>query len=172
LWSTYATSTPIRDVKVGKKTVLKNTGFLPNTLVLSYEVFDVLSDHPDFIDRIKHTSSDAVTRQLMANLFEVDNVHVAQAVKATNDEGITAAYDFTHGKHALLCYVNPNPGLLAPSAGYTFTWRGVSAGLGEDIAISRFRMEHLKADRIEAEIAFDNKVVGSDLGYFFNGAVA
>lgn len=172
LWSTYATSTPIRDVKAGKKTVLSTTGFLPNTLVLSYEVFDILSDHPDFVDRIKYTSSDAVTRQLMANLFEVDNVYVAQAVHATNIEGETAAYSFTHGKHALLCYVNPSPGLLAPSAGYTFEWNGISQGLGENVGVSRFRMDHLKADRVEIEMAWDNKVVASDLGYFFNGAVA
>lgn len=172
LWSTYATSTPIRDVKVGKKTVLSNTGYLPNTLVLSYEVFDVLTDHPDFVDRIKYSSSDAVTRDLMARLFEVDNVYVAQSVAATNVEGETEAYGFAAGKHALVCYVNPTPSLLAPSAGYTFNWNGVSAGLGENVGISRFRMDHLKADRVEIEMAFDNKVVGSDLGYFFNGAVA
>jgi hypothetical protein len=33
-------------------------------------------------------------------------------------------------------------------------------------------MESLKAARIEAEVAFDNKVVAADLGYFFDSAVA
>jgi hypothetical protein len=33
-------------------------------------------------------------------------------------------------------------------------------------------MESLKAERVEAEMAFDNKVIGSDLGYFWNTIVA
>jgi hypothetical protein len=33
-------------------------------------------------------------------------------------------------------------------------------------------MEHLKASRVEAEVAFDNKVVAADLGVFMASAVA
>jgi hypothetical protein len=33
-------------------------------------------------------------------------------------------------------------------------------------------MESLKADRVEAEMAFDNKVTGADLGYFWDSIVA
>jgi len=30
----------------------------------------------------------------------------------------------------------------------------------------------LKADRVEAEVAFDNKVVAADLGYFWSNIIA
>jgi len=33
-------------------------------------------------------------------------------------------------------------------------------------------MESLKPTRVEAEISFDNKVIGADLGYFWNSTVA
>jgi hypothetical protein len=33
-------------------------------------------------------------------------------------------------------------------------------------------MDSIRASRVEAEMAFDNKVIGSDLGYFWNGIVA
>lgn len=33
-------------------------------------------------------------------------------------------------------------------------------------------MESIKSDRVESEIAFDNKVIGADLGYFFSSIVA
>jgi hypothetical protein len=79
---------------------------------------------------------------------------------------------FAYGKGALLCHVAQNPGVLTPSAGYTFNWRGVSGGLGANIGTSSFRMESIKATRVEAEMAFDNKVIGSDLGYFWNTIVA
>lgn len=172
VWSDYATSDPINDIEAGKETILSTTGFLPNTLVLGYQVFRQLKHHPDIVDRVKYTSSENITEAMLARLFELDNVYVAKAVKATNNEGETAAYGFTHGKHAWLGYVNPSPGLLAPSAGYTFAWNGVSQGLGANVGVSRFYMDAIKADRFEIELAFDNKVVATDLGYFFSGAVA
>lgn len=172
LWSDYAASDPFGDIETGKETILSTTGFMPNTLVLGYQVFRQLKNHPDFIDRIKYTSSQTITADMLARMLEVDRVLVAKAVKATNVEGETAAYTFAHGKHALLCYVNPTPSLLAPSAGYTFVWNGVSDGFGTSVGVSRIRMEHLRADRIEAQIAWDNKVVASDVGYFFANVVA
>jgi hypothetical protein len=33
-------------------------------------------------------------------------------------------------------------------------------------------MQELKAERVEGEIAFDNKVIGADLGVFLASAVA
>lgn len=172
LWSNYTTSDPIADVEAGKRAILSTTGFEPNTLVLGYDVFSKLKNHPDLVDRIKYTSSNVITADMMARMFEVDRVLVAKAVKATNNEGATEAYGFTHGKNALLCYSAPSPGLLQPSAGYVMSWTGVSGGIGATIGTSRIRMESLKADRIEAEVGFDMKVVAGDLGYFFSAAVA
>ncbi len=172
LWSSYTTSDPISDWQLGSTTILKNTGMEANTAVLGFEVWAQLKHHPDIVDRYKYTSAASVTTDMVASLLEVDRVLVAKAIKNTGPEGGTAAYALTHGKNALLCHVAPSPGLLTPSAGYTFTWTGISAGLGTDIAISTFRMENLKADRIEGEIAFDFKIIGADLGYMFIAAVS
>lgn len=172
LWSDFSASDPIEDIETGKETILKNTGFAPNTLVLGYQAWRKLKNHPDFIDRVKYTSAANMTPDIIARMLEVDRVIISKGIKNTANEGATAAYGFTHGKHALLCYVAPSPGLLTPSAGYTFSWSGVSAGMGSNVGISRMEMPLKKAVRVEGEIAWDNKVVGSDLGYFFNGAVA
>ena len=171
-WSDYTSSDPLTDVEDGKATVLETTGQEPNTLILGYNVFRYLKNHPELVDRIKYTSSNVITSDMMARMFEVDRVLVAKAVKATNNEGATGAYDFAYGDHALLAHVAPTPGLMTPSAGYCFSWTGVSGGLGGTIGTSQFRMESLKATRIEAEMAWDNKVVSADLGYFFNTAVS
>lgn len=171
-WSDYASSDPLEDIEAAKETILSTTGHEGNTLVLGYQVFRKLKNHPDLVDRIKYTTRDVITEDVMASLFGVDRVLVAKAVKATNAEGATAAYDFAYGKAAALYHVAPSAGLLTPSAGYSFAWTGVSSGLGQTIGTSNFRMESLKADRVEAEMAFDNKVVGADLGFFFGAAVA
>jgi hypothetical protein len=169
-WSASAAA-PIDDVEEGKATVLEATGLEPNTLVLGYNVFRALKRHPSITELIKYTSSQTITADMLARIFEVDRVLVSKSVKASNKEGATAAYGFTTGDVALLAHVAPNPGLLVPSAGYTFAWNGVSGGLGTTIGTSSFRMPERKATRVEGEIAFDNKVVAKELGYMWNAIV-
>ena len=171
-WSDYTNSDPIEDIEAGKASILSTTGFEANTLVLGYDVFRQLKNHPDLVDRIKYTSSQTITEDMLARMFDIERVLVSKSVKATNAEGATGAYSFTTGKTALLCHVASSPGLLTPSAGYTFAWTGVSDGMGATIGTSSFRLESLRATRVESQIAFDNKVVASDLGYFWNTVVA
>lgn len=171
-WDDYTNSDPIEDIEAAKSGILSVTGFEANTLVLGYDVFRQLKNHPDLVDRIKYTSSQTITADMLARMFDIERVLVSKSVKATNAEGATGAYSFTSGKTALLAHVAAAPGLLTPSAGYTFAWTGVSGGLGQTVGTSSFRLESLKATRVEAELAFDNKVIASDLGYFFKDAVA
>lgn len=172
LWNDYTASDPIGDVETGKATMLNSTGYLPNTLVMGYDVFRQLRNHPDIVDRVKYTSAENVTEDILARFFGVDRILVARAIKNSGAEGAANSFGSIYGKNAALYYVAPTPGLLTPSAGYTFAWRGVSDGMGANIGITRFRMPELRADRIEAQMAWDNKVIASDLGYFFSACVA
>jgi len=171
-WSDYTSSDPINDIETAKAEILGSTGMEANTLVLGYEVFRSLKNHPDLVDRIKYTSSQTITTDMLAAMFDIPRVMIAKAVKATNNEGASEAYGFAFGKGALLAHVAQNPGVMTPSAGYQFSWTGVSQGLGANIGTSSFRMESIKADRVEAEMSFDNKVIGADLGYFWTTIVA
>lgn len=171
-WSDYVNSDPVLDVETAKETLLQNTGFEVNTLVMGYQVFKALKQHPDIIDRIKYTSSENVTVALLARLFEVDKVVVCRGVYNTAAEGVATSMSFIHGKSVLLAHVADTPALLTPSAGYTFYWTGASDGLGQNIGISSFRDQKIRATRIEAQMAWDNKVVATDLGYFMATAVA
>lgn len=178
-----ASSTPVEDVEGAKLTMLSTTGFLPNTLVLGYEVFRYLKQHPAIYNRIKYTTAENITVDLLARMFEVDRVVVARSIVNTGNQNASDAavngtgggansFSFVHGKHALLMYVNPSPGLLTPSAGYRFAWRGVSDGLGQTVGISRIPMPAIRSERIEAQQSWTNKVVAKDLGVFFSTAVA
>jgi len=171
LWSSYTSSDPITDIETGIETILQATSFMPNTLVLGYQVWRQLKHHPDIVDRYKYTSSESVTTNMLAALLELDRVLVMKSVYNTAAEGATASMAFNAGKNALLCHVAPTPGIMTPSAGYTFSWTGVSGGLGETVGIDRFEMRKLRAERVEGSKAVDMKLVAGDLGYFFDGAV-
>lgn len=168
-----ANSNPIIDVEVAKTAVAAKTGIEANTLVLGRDVLMTLRNHPDVIDRINYTGNGGRTggdEAILAGLFGVDRVIVARAIKATNKEGGTEAYSkLAVAKAAFVCYSAPNPGLMTPTAGYTFTWSGVG---GDPVAIKRYRDEPHAADVVEAQTAYDNKIVAPELGVFLASAIA
>ena len=171
-WSDLANSDPIQDIEEAKSDILSTTGYEANKLVLGYDVYKTLRNHPDIIDRVKYTGRDVPDTQYLAQLFGLDEVLVAKSVKNTASEGQTGAFSFTFGKSALLVHSAPNPGLLMPSAGYSFQWRGVSEGLGLTVGTKQYRLEQNAATYVESQIAFDNKLVAADLGVYFATAVA
>ena len=136
----------------------ESTGFMPNVGVFSKRVYNVLVDHADIIgrlDRGQTTGPARAMRESLAALFELDEVMVMGGVQNSADEGVTDDFEFIGGKHALLAYRPPSPGIMVPAAGYTFNWTGYAASVADGVEISRFRMEHLKSDRIEGEMAWD-----------------
>ena len=173
MWNN-ANSTPIEDIRAGQRSVLEATGFEPNKIVLGKAVYDALIDHPDIVDRVKYGQTPGnpamVNESALAALFGLQEVLVSKAVYNTANEGASESSAFISGSHALLGYVAPNPGLMTPSAAYNFQWTGMFGG-GGGIRIKRFRIEEIESDRIEVDMAFDEKVVGADLGYFFDTAV-
>lgn len=173
-WSS-ADSTPVEDIRLAKRIVLQETGFMPNVLTLGRLVFDVLVDHADIVgrlDRGQTTGSAIVTRDSLAALFELDEILVMDAIQNTALQGAADVHSFIGGSHALLTYRPAAPGRLTPAAGYTFTWRGLLGMTDMGARITTFRMESLKADRIEIESAYDQKLVAADLGFMFDDIVA
>lgn len=174
LWND-ANSTPIEDIRLAKRTVLEGTGFEPNKIVLGRAVYDALVDHPDIVDRVKYGQTAGniamVNQQSLAALFDLQEVLVCNAVYNSANKGATEASMFINGSNALLGYVAPNPGLMTPSAAYTFSWTGYLGASAAGSRIKKFYIDEIASDRVEIEMAFDHKVIGSDLGYFFGNAV-
>lgn len=171
-----AASTPVQDVKNAADAIQLLTGFRPNKLVLGRPVMTALGEHPDIIDRIKYTSGNdrpaIVTASALAALFEVEEVLVTSAIENTAAEGLTNTHAWIGGKKAGLFYAAPSPGLMTPTAGYTFSWSGFMGAQALGTRIKRFRMEHLESDRVEIQMAMDMKLVSADLGAFWDTIVA
>lgn len=179
LWDT-ASSTPIEDVEAGITQIMQNTGYKPNKLTISRPVYAALRNNPGIVDRIKFSgavgpnNAAIVNLQTMAQVFDVEEVLVANAVVNTAAEGAAPVNSFIAGNNALLSYAPSSPSLLTPSAGYTFAWSNVFGAQNEmGIAVMNYRLtqgEH--ADAIEGHLAVDQKVVAPECGYFFSGVVS
>lgn len=166
-------SDPIKHITDRATDMQELTGKRPNKLVIGQRVFDALKNHPDILDRIRYTQKGIVTIDLLAALFEVDEVMIAGAIKNTAHKGQAADMEFILGKHALLCYTTARPSLKTATAGYIFTWSGLLGANSLGGRVMRLPIPLLGegAERIEGEIAWDMKIVASDLGAFFYGIV-
>ena len=171
-----ANSTPIEDIRQARLEILEATGFEPNKMALGQATFNKLVDHPDIVDRVKYGQTPGkpamVNLSALAQLFELEEIMVSKAVHNSAAKGAAETSEFIAGKHALLAYVPDAPGLMVPSAGYTFSWSNWFGASAMGHRIKRFRMENIESDRIELQMAYDHKITGADLGFFFKDAVA
>jgi hypothetical protein len=181
LWSDYTNSTPITDVTTARRAMqLTSGGYKPNTMVVGKEVRDILINHPDILARLNGgatvSNTALVTNAKLAEIFEVENFFVMEAVKNSGAEGLAESNAFIGGKHALLTHTPSSAGLMTPAAGLTFAWNSISGVNNLGVSIESFSDDALKrmqvAEHIQAKLAYDMKVVGADLGYFFDTCVA
>lgn len=172
-WSDAAAD-PVKDIRDGMRRVHGRTGKRPNKFVVARDVYDTLVDHPSIVGRLNRgqTSGPAMTnRQNLASLFEVDEVLIMDGIVNSAAENQTADMDYIGSGAALLLHVPRTPGLMTPSAGYTFTWNGLLGASALSSRITRKRHVMIDSDRFEIQMAFDQKLTGSDLGQFFAAAL-
>lgn len=172
-----ATGNPMSDVDLLKRGVKQQTGFMPNCLTVALDVFQGERNNAAVLDRIKYTQRGVVSEELLAMLHGVEKYLVADAVQNTSQEGTAGSnpsggsFSFLVTNQALLSYSNPAPSILQPSAGYIFSWQGLFGAGAQGNRIKVIRMEHLEADRVEGEMAFDMHQVGLDLGVFLTAVL-
>ncbi len=181
LWSDYTNSTPIVDVTNARRAMqLKSGGYKPNVMVVGKAVRDILVNHPDILARLNGGATVAntalITDAKLAEIFEVEQFLVMEAVYNDAKEGLADNIDFIGGKHAMLAYKPSSMGLKTPASGAIFTWDAIPNVGGLGITVESFSDDALKrqqvAEMIQVKCADDMKVIGADLGYFFDSVVA
>lgn len=169
-----AGSEPIEFFDQRRIDVESKTGYEPNKLVIGADVYRVLKNHPAIVERIKYTQRGIVTLDILAELFDVDEVLVPKGVINSAAEGTTNEINFiVNRKAALLVYAAPAPSIQEPSAGYSFAWTGLLPGVpnafGGVIETAREQLAH--SDVMQCRTAFTQVATAPDLGEFFNKCV-
>jgi len=170
-WSDYAASDPIQDLRTMRSNILGKSGTPGNMLVTNNLVMDKLLDHPLLVERVKYTGG-SVTEQMIAQLVRLDRVLVGDAIETTSAEGATDAFAAVWGKHALVLYRPPAPGLFIPASGYTFVWRPLVGGGAAPWFFRRIRDDKLKKDTFEVWTYYDQKQIDADMGEIAISVVA
>lgn len=162
-WDT-STSNPIADVLTATSSILMNGLIRPNVGVMGWEAFKVLKVNSVTVDRMKITETKVVTKDLLASLFDLDEVLIGTAAYNPNAEGIAASNTFIWGKDMLICYKATRPTLKSPSAGYMLT-------IGQNIRVKKWRKESRGGDYVEASTMFLPRVVASNAAYLLKQVI-
>ena len=164
-WSDYANSDPIGDVRTARTTVHQNTFKKPNTIIMGKQVFDMLCEHPQIIERIKYSQLGIVTKELLARLFQVEQILVGEAGSNTAKEGQTDSMSYIWGKVAIVAFIAPQVRLKQATLGYTFTY--------SQRIVKRWRDEDREGTYVR--VGNDNyvqKIVAVGAGYLIAAVIA
>ena len=193
-WSNAA-STPIQDIRILKQIVqLTNGTERPNKMVIGRPVLDVLIDHVEFVDRVKYGQTAPrpakVVLEALAEIFEMDTVHVSDAIYNTAPEaagvdsgatyvppsynqGVNAGENnqFMAGPNVWIGFTPSAPGIMTPACGYTFAWSGYFGATPGGERISSFYFQPDRSTHVEIESAYVHKVISPDMGGFLAGCI-
>lgn len=165
-WSdfTSGTSDPIGMAATARNTIFATTGYRPNKLLLGNDVYEKLLQHPAILERIQFSERAIVTRQILAALFNVDEVLVGGVLRRSSSAGATDVLEDVWGKDALFFYAETRPSLKRASFAYTFRVRALRA--------FRYREEKIASDIIRVTEIQAEKIVAPQLAYLVKDAVA
>lgn len=167
-----ASSDPILDIQYCQDFMMSRTGYKPNVLLLSKDVWSALKNHPTIIERFKYTQAGILTTQLIAAALDVDEIVVAEAVLNSAQEGQAKVMGFMSKNCALLCYRTKSPAILEPSAAYQFAWTGYPGANGLTGVVTQYWKPEIRSTVMEACSSYDFKVVSSDFGVFLSNVLS
>lgn len=192
-----AASTPIDDVLAWKEKMRLLCGYAPNKMVIPQLVWIALRKNLQLIGRITYGGTmdrpTSVSLQQIKDLFEMQDIVIAEGVANTAVEGAANAFGYIWGKKVWMGFVAPAPSVDTPSAGYNFAWTGDAtaglpagvSGLGtegpasfgsvlspEGLFIRSYDQNRPSGRFIDGEMYTDPNVTAADLGVIFDAVIA
>lgn len=169
-------STPIDDVRNWKRAFqIRNYGFKPNVMVVTQDIVDTLMANTQILNRINGGATIGnpalIDMTLLAQIFGVEKVLIADAVSNNVAVGATAAPAYMISNQILLAYSPSEAGLDTPASGLIFAWNsipnvswGISMESFTDDALARQQI----AEQVHAKMAYDMKAVGTPMGTYLS----
>lgn len=175
-FSSYATSNPFQVIETAINTMRWKCGRRANKMLMSYDVYSMLKNHPDLLARFpwKDIITASNIEDVMASLFGKMTLLVADAqVNDANLWGTDSLADLLT-KKIFLCYSEDTPTLMSTSFGKKFTKSG------EDFQVAKYPVSMLGKDAIRSKVysmimanqKYDNVITDIDAGYLIYDVIA
>lgn len=163
-WS-HASSTPILQMATARAAIRTASGRYPNTLLIGAAAYEALREHATILDKIKYTQRGVATPEILASLFNVDEVVIGQSIYVST----TGTFTDVWGDYAVLAYVAKSPAEqrnpYAPSFGYTLTHESFPS-------VDTYTDTGGKVTYVRGTLLTETKILSAGCGYLFSDCIA
>lgn len=157
-------SDPILAATTARNNLFGRLGYKPNKLLLGNDVYEILRAHPAIVERIQFSERAIITKQILAALFEVDEILVGGVLRRTSQQGATDVIADIWAGAALFFYSENRPSLKRASFGYQFRVR--------DLRTFKYRDDSRATDIVRVTEIQGEKLIAPELGYLVRAAIA
>jgi hypothetical protein len=176
-WGTTATTaanaTPIDDVEAAVVKVYDGTGMWPNTLIINRKVFRRLRNCDQVIDRIASsgagspTKASDITADMLARVFDLDQVLVAGSSKNSANEGQTATpAQIWDSEYAMVARLATTNNIKEPCLGRAFHWGQDGSTIGG--TMETYDDPKLRGEVVRCRHDVHEKVIAAAFGHLIS----
>lgn len=158
------TSDPVADVQQARLDVFAQCQRRANVMVLPFQIYEIVRNHPAIVDRIKYTSHGVITTDLLAQVFDVDRVLVPRVFVNNAAKGQTPDIEELWKMNVYLLHVAERPGLKQMTVANTFVWNAMP-GTVDGLVVERWRDHGRKADMIRVQKYYDTKIIAAGAAF-------
>ena len=172
-WDVPATCTPKANVQTAINALRAARGIMPNTVVMSWSVFQSVLVSAELKTYLQYTSPHLIETEqaqldMLAKYFGVQQVLVAKAIYDTANKGKTAtlADVWSHDYVGVFRLAQQVRDLREPCLGRTFLWTGDSP---QQLVTEQYREEDIRANIYRVRNNIDERFVFTGAGYLLSG---
>lgn len=163
-WDDYANAVPCDDVEAEIQAFFLACGLWPNAMVINRIVFRNLRQCEQVIDKIASqgagnaTKPKDITAQMLASVFDLDEVIVAGSGKMASNEG-AATLDIDNiwsSEYAAICRVAKTNNIKEPCVGRTIHWGRDGSRIGA--TMETYRDETIRGNVVRARHEVHQKI--------------
>ena len=157
------TSAPIQSVLSATAVILAQSGKMANTMIFNNAVLNALKENNNVYNRLAYTRDQILTKDILASLFDMDNIYVGTAQYETNQEGLDSTQTAIWPSDAFIGYFEQFPGLKKATAINMFRVKKK----GMPYRVKKWWDEDIEGTYIEVQTKGIPKAIATLTGYLY-----
>lgn len=173
VWSSLSSAKPVTDVRNAKFKVWNKTGLWPNVVIMNQKQFEYCRATAEVVDLIASSGAGSptraaqITKQMLAEVFAVDEVLVAGSAQDTADEGQARSISQIWGDgYCSVARIARGIDIQEPGLGRTFHWSDDGSVVGG--AVETYYEEEVRADVVRVRHDVDEVLMYYQCAHLIN----
>lgn len=175
-WNDWTNAVPLTDVIKAKQSMWEATGLYPNSLIINKRQFNNLRMSAQVIDKLESGGAGqtikpgAITRQILADCFDLDQIIVADSARDSANEGQDASIaPMWSDEYSMLARLALTDNPEEPCLTRTLHWSEDGSQIGGTIEM--YYEDASRGDVVRVRHETEEKLMYTALGYLFSNVI-